>query len=103
VLLTDLNPAALETGLLPVLPRLAARHQILVAATADPRLAELTAGRADPAAVYAAAAAERAVSERARAAGQLASLGVEVIDAPPDRLASALADAYLALKSAGRL
>jgi uncharacterized protein (DUF58 family) len=103
VLLTDLNPAALETGLVPVLPRLATKHQILVAATADPRLAELTAGRADPAAVYAAAAAERAVAERARAAGQLASLGVDVIDAPPDRLAPALADAYLALKRAGRL
>lgn len=103
VLLTDLNPAALETGLLPVLPRLASRHQILVAATADPRLTELTAGRADPAAVYAAAAAERAVAERSRAAGQLARLGVEVIEAPPDRLAPALADAYLALKRAGRL
>jgi uncharacterized protein (DUF58 family) len=103
VLLTDLNPAALETGLLPVIPQLASRHQILVAATADPRLAELTAGRADPAAVYAAAAAERAVAERARAAGRLAGYGVEVIEAPPDRLAPALADAYLALKSAGRL
>jgi uncharacterized protein (DUF58 family) len=103
VLLTDLNPAALETGLLPVLPRLATRHQILIAATADPRLAELTAGRADSAAVYAAAAAERAVAERARAAGQLASLGIEVVEAPPDRLAPVLADAYLALKRAGRL
>jgi uncharacterized protein (DUF58 family) len=103
VLLTDLNPAAVETGLLPVIPHLASRHQILVAATADPRLAELTAGRADPAAVYAAAAAERAAAERARAAGQLASLGVGVIDAPPDRLAPALADAYLALKRGGRL
>ena len=103
VLLTDLNPAPLETGLLPLIPRLASRHQILVAATADPRLAELTAGRADPADVYAAAAAEHAVAERARAAGQLASLGVEVIEAPPDRLAPALADAYLALKRTGRL
>jgi uncharacterized protein (DUF58 family) len=103
VLLTDLNPAALETGLLPVIPRLASRHEILVASTADPRLAELTTGRADPAAVYAAAAAERAVAERARAAGQLASYGVEVIEAPPDRLAPALADAYLALKRGGRL
>jgi uncharacterized protein (DUF58 family) len=103
VLLTDLNPAALETGLLPVIPLLASRHQILVAATADPRLAELTAGRADPAAVYAAAAAERAVGERARATGQLASYGVEVIEAAPDRLAPALADAYLGLKRAGRL
>jgi uncharacterized protein (DUF58 family) len=103
VLLTDLNAHALETALLPVLPRLASRHQILVAATADPRLAELTAGRADPAAVYAAAAAEHAVANRARAASLLASYGVDVIDAPPDRLAPTLADAYLALKSAGRL
>jgi uncharacterized protein (DUF58 family) len=103
VLLTDLNPAALETGLMAVLPQLTSRHQILVAATADPRLSELTAGRADPAAIYAAAAAERAVSERARAASLLASHGVEVIEAPPDRIAPALADAYLALKRAGRL
>jgi len=103
VLLTDLNPAALETGLLPVLPQLASRHQIVVAAVADPRLAELTAGRGDAAAVYAAAAAERAAAERTRAAGLLARHGVDVIDAPPDRLAPALADAYLALKRAGRL
>jgi uncharacterized protein (DUF58 family) len=103
VLLTDLNPAALETGLLSVIPFLASRHQILVAAIADPRLAELTGGRADPAAVYAAAAAERAVAERARASSQLASYGVEVIEAAPDRLAPALADAYLGLKGAGRL
>jgi len=103
VLLTDLNPAALETGLLPVLPLLSSRHQILVAATTDPRLAELAAGRADPEAVYAAAAAEGAVAERARAAAKLASLGVEVIEAPPDTLAPVLADAYLARKSAGRL
>jgi len=103
VLLTDLNPAALGTGLLPLIPRLASRHQILIAATADPQLAELTAGRADPAAVYAAAAAERALAERARAASQLSSYGVDVVEAPPDRLPPALADAYLALKRGGRL
>jgi uncharacterized protein (DUF58 family) len=103
VLLTDLNAAALEIGLLPVLPQLARRHQILVAAVADPRLAELAAGRADAQGVYAAAAAERAVAERARAAGLLASHGVDIIDEPPDRIAPALADAYLALKRAGRL
>ncbi|MBO0824652.1 MAG: DUF58 domain-containing protein, partial [Actinobacteria bacterium] len=103
VLLTDLNPAALEAGLVPVLPQLASRHQILVAATTDPQLAELSAGRADAAAVYAAAAAERAVGERARTASLLASHGAVVIDAPPDRLAPALADGYLALKRAGRL
>ena len=33
----------------------------------------------------------------------LARRGVEVVDAPPDRLAPDLADRYLALKAAGRL
>jgi uncharacterized protein (DUF58 family) len=53
--------------------------------------------------VYQAAAAERASAERARVAALLVRRGVEVIDAPPDRLPSALADAYLTLKAAGRL
>jgi uncharacterized protein (DUF58 family) len=103
VLLTDLNSAALELGLLPRIGLLASRYQVLVAATADPRLAELASGRADPAAVYQAAAAERARAERARVAALLTRHGVDVIDAPPDRLPPALADAYLALKAAGRL
>jgi len=103
VLLTDLNPAALELGLLPRIPVLAARHQLLLAATADPRLAELASRRDEPAAAYQAAAAERARAERARMAAALARHGVEVVDAPPGQLPSALADAYLALKAAGRL
>jgi uncharacterized protein (DUF58 family) len=103
VLLTDLNPAALELGLLPRIGLLATRYRLLVAATADPRLAELAAGRDDPAAVYAAAAAQRAAADRARLAHVLARHGADVIDAPPDRLAAALADSYLTLKAAGRL
>jgi uncharacterized protein (DUF58 family) len=103
VLLTDLNPAALELGLLPRIGLLASRYRLLVAATADPRLAELTAGRDDPAAVYAAAAAQRAAADRARLADLLARHGADVIDAPPDRLAPALADRYLKLKGAGQL
>lgn len=103
VLLTDLNSAALELGLLPAIPLLASRHQLLVAATADPRLTELAAARSDPEAVYQAAAAERARAERASAAAMLSALGAGVVDASPDRLAPALADAYLGLKAAGRL
>jgi uncharacterized protein (DUF58 family) len=76
---------------------------VLVAATADPALTQLAAGRDDAAAVYSAAAAERALADRARAAALVATHGAEVIDAPPDRLAPALADSYLALKTAGRL
>lgn len=103
VLLTDLNSAALELGLLPRLGLLTSRYRLVVAATADPRLAELGSGRADAAAAYQAAAAERASAERARMAGVLTRAGVSVVDAPPDRLAPALADAYLSLKAAGRL
>lgn len=103
VLLTDLNSAALELGLLPRLALLVRRFQVVVAATADPRLAELASARGDAPAVYQAAAAERARAERARVAALLTRRGVEVIDAPPDRLPSALADAYLTLKAAGRL
>jgi uncharacterized protein (DUF58 family) len=103
VLLTDLNAAAIEAGLLPRMRLLASRHRVLVASVADPRLAEMAAGRGDAAAVYAAAAAERAQGERADVSALLRRRGVEVIDAPPERLPAALADAYLNLKAAGQL
>jgi uncharacterized protein (DUF58 family) len=103
VLLTDLNAAAIEEGLLPHVQLLTARHQVLLAAVADPRVAEMAAGRGDPAAIYAAAAAVAAQAERSRIAALLRRHGVEVVDAPPDRLPPALADAYLSLKAAGRL
>jgi uncharacterized protein (DUF58 family) len=103
VLLTDLNSAALELGLMPRIDLLASRYRLLVAATADPRLAELASARGAPTAVYQAAAAERARTERARVAALLTRRGVDVVDAPPGQLAPALADAYLTLKAAGRL
>lgn len=100
VLLTDLNPSV---TLLPEFRAVATRHQLLVGAVADPRTEELAAGRADAARVYAAAAASRSLSERIAASAALSRLGASVVDAPPERLPSALADAYLSLKSAGRL
>lgn len=103
ILVTDLNPAVIEEGLLPRLPALASRNLVMIAAVSDPRLAEMAAGRGDPASLYDAAAAEAALAGRARISALLRQLGVQVVDAPPDRLPSALADAYLALKSAGRL
>jgi uncharacterized protein (DUF58 family) len=103
VLLTDLNPAAVAEGLLPRLPLLAAKHEVVVAAVSDPALDEMAAGRADAAAVYGAAAAEQAIAARQRVAALLRHRGAHVVDAPPGRLPPALADAYLALKAAGRL
>ena len=103
VLLTDLNPAAITEGLLPRLPLLTARNQVLVAAVADPALQDMAAGRGDAASVYDAAAAEQARAGRQWISALLQRLGAQVVDAPPDRLPSTLADAYLELKAAGRL
>lgn len=103
VFLTDLNPSALDEGLLPGLQLLASRHRLVVGAVADPRLTELASGRGTAAAVYAAAAAERARSARSAASALLQRRGVQVVDASPDDLPAALADAYLSLKAAGRL
>ena len=100
VALTDLN---FSVDLLPELRALTARHELLVGSVADPRLAELADGRGDAASVYAAAAATRAVAQRSELAARLARFGATVVDAPPERLPSALADAYLALKGSGRL
>ena len=103
VLMTDLNASALNEGLMAVLPQLSARHQVLLAAVADPRVDRLAAGRADAAQVYDAAAAERARNDRRTIASRLRRHGVDVVDAPPEELAPALADHYLATKAGGRL
>ncbi|MFF2845396.1 DUF58 domain-containing protein [Streptomyces sp. NPDC058001] len=103
VLLTSLDAAPIEEGLLPVLGRLTQRHTVLVAAVADPHIEAMASARGNTDAVYEAAAAAQAQSERRRTAEQLTRHGVTVVDATPTNLAPALADAYLSLKAAGRL
>ena len=103
VLLTDLDAASLQEGLLPVLPALTDRHQVVVASVADHQLAEMARTRNDAETTFRAAAAERAGLERRAAARELEMLGVEVVDAAPHALPPALADTYLRLKAAGRL
>jgi uncharacterized protein (DUF58 family) len=103
VLFTDLVPAVVEEGLLPALTPVLRRHTVLLAALADPQVNELAGSRGDVSDIYAAAAAERALAERRRLAGLLRRRGVEVVDTPPAHFASAVSDAYLALKAAGRL
>ncbi|MGW4896929.1 DUF58 domain-containing protein [Kitasatospora sp. NPDC004240] len=103
VLLTGLDAAPAEDGLLPLLPLLTKRHEVVVASVADPHLDELAAGRGTVQAVYGAAAAEQTRADRRRTADRLTRHGVTVLDAPPAAIAPALADAYLALKAAGRL
>ncbi len=103
VLFTALDSAPVEDGLLPVLTSLTCRHTVVLAAVGDPRVAELAAGRGDTEAVYAAAAAECALSERRRVTALLRQRGVIVVDEPAAEFASRVADTYLSLKAAGRL
>ncbi|MFC7310475.1 DUF58 domain-containing protein [Streptomyces monticola] len=103
VLLTSLDAAPVEEGLLPVLSRLTKRHTVLVASVADPHIERMAKARGNTDAVYDASAAAQAQEERRRTADQLMRHGVTVVDAPPNELAPALADSYLALKAAGRL
>ena len=103
VLFTTLDAAPLEEGLLPVLSSLTSRHTVLLVSVGDPRVEEMAVGRGTVEAVYDAAAAARTRAERRRVTAVLRRRGVEVVDAPPERFAPAVADAYLAMKAAGRL
>ncbi len=103
VLFTELAPAVIEEGLLPALPALTARHTVLVAAVSDPRVAELSTGRGNVRAVYAAAAAEQTLLRRRQLTGMLRHRGVQVVDAPPATFAAAVTEIYLTLKSTGGL
>ena len=102
VLFSSLDTAA-DTGLLPAVKQLAGRHEVLVAAPSDPALGTLAATRDDVSDVYTAAAAEQAVLARSAVVAQLDASGVHVVSGSTDLFASRVADAYLDLKSAGRL
>jgi len=103
VLLTPLEPSAVEEGLLPVLPALTKHHRVVLASVKDPALDQLAAARGTIDEVYDAAAAEQAVRRRTHTAELLTKLGVDVVDADAGRLPPALADHYLMLKARGLL
>jgi uncharacterized protein (DUF58 family) len=113
VLLTSLDRAPFEEGLLPALPALTARHLVVVAAVREPdsRADAAATGTAaasapasdDAAGAYARAAQAKGAVDRAHVTAQLSRLGARVVDADPGTLAPRLADTYLDLKAAGRL
>ncbi|MGP3970765.1 DUF58 domain-containing protein [Streptomyces sp. 6N223] len=103
VLFTTLDAAPVESGLLPILPQLTHRHTVLVASVADPRIAEMAGTRGTIPGVYEAAAAAQHEAERHRTAARLRKLGATIVEAAPADLPPAVADAYLALKTAGKL
>lgn len=103
VLLTPLEPAAIEEGLLPVLEALTRKHLVLLASVRDPGLPDLANDVADAPATYRAAAVEQALGRRERTASVLRRLGVHVLDESPDDLPHRLCTGYLALKDRGLL
>ncbi|RNL81034.1 DUF58 domain-containing protein [Nocardioides marmorisolisilvae] len=103
VLLTPLEPSAIEHGLLPLVGHLSARHRVVLASVRDPELTRLAADREDLTSTYQAAAAEQTIARRQRTAALLEALHVDVLDESADQLPVVLADHYLSLKARGVL
>ena len=104
VLITDLVEQAVGESLLPALPVISRSHLLLVGAIQDPQVrAWADAPVTDADSAYRQAAAARTLRSRARAAARLRAAGAIVVDAPPERLAAMLGDAYLEMKASGRL
>ncbi|HXR45330.1 MAG TPA: DUF58 domain-containing protein [Pseudolysinimonas sp.] len=103
LLLTSADTPGSSRGLLAMLPQLTRQHTVVVASVTDPDVLAAAAQRRDRTEVYRAAAAERALLDGRRVAAALRQSGAEVVTAAPQDLPPAVADAYLALKAAGRL
>jgi uncharacterized protein (DUF58 family) len=104
VLLTDLVGPVVEEALMPALGILVRHHVVVVGSVADPEVGEWSAGAVHEAAdAYRRVAAIGTVERRTAIGARLAGAGITVVDQPPGRLAPSLADAYLRVKSTGRL
>ena len=101
VLLTAHDDPEAARGFLASLPAVAARSRLLVATATDGPGEEPE--RTDAAAVYAAAAIERARHDADRVRAAVVRAGGDAIAASADDLPPLVADRYLALKAAGRL
>ena len=84
--------------------RLVSRHLVIFVTMADEEL-ESMAGAApdDMQALAMAVTADALLRQRALVTGRLRQLGVDVIEAPHDRIGTRLIDAYLSVKRAGAL
>lgn len=103
VLVTPLDSAAIEEGLIPILPVLTHRHVVLIASVADPELTEIAQQRATAEEAFLAASAEAQKLRNHKMIQLLNRYGAEVVEAPPEDLPMAVGDTYLRLKAAGRL
>lgn len=104
VILTGMDGAAgVDPVMLRSLSALAQRHTVVLASATDPALEGLRRQGRDAETVYVAAAADKELADIEAVGQRLRRSGVEVVEAPDQLLAPALADAYLDLKAAGRL
>jgi uncharacterized protein (DUF58 family) len=104
VVLTEITDERAMEPLMVALPALRARHLVVLGAIQDPDVVALARSNPEDAqGAYAKAAAAESLAMRDRAAARLRGIGVAVEDRRPGELASAVADRYLAIKSAGRL
>ena len=103
VLVTPLDSAAIEEGLIPILPVLTQRHVVLIAAVADPELDAMAQARETSDEAFIAASAEAQKLRNRHMVQLLNRYGAEVVEAQPDELPMVVGDTYLRLKAAGRL
>lgn len=104
IVFTDLLEGTAARPLLEALPILVRRHAVAVASSIDPELEDLlVASPHDRTDVYRTAVALDVGHARLRVVAELRRRGVDVIEAPPDRLASACVRAYLRAKARARV
>lgn len=104
VVFTDLVDPAAGRTLVEALPVLARRHAVVVASCRDGDLDTAVAGPVDDAAgVLRAAAAADLVAGQRRTAARLRAVGVDVVEADPERLGPAVCAAYGRLKRLARV
>lgn len=102
VLVTALDPAPLEEGLMPVLNQLTSRHRVVLASVATDDDAGTDSVPSDQDGFDLAARA-RASLDREAMTTVLRGSDVTVVDSGASQLAPQLADTYLMLKATGRL
>ena len=103
VVISALDGSGGDAAMIRTLTTLARDHTVVLASALDPELEELRAARDNTDSVYVAASAEKDLVELDAVRRRLRRGGVEVVAAPDQSLAPALADCYLDLKAAGRL
>jgi uncharacterized protein (DUF58 family) len=104
VFFTDVMDARTARTLVSYASRAAQRHVlILVAIQNEALLAAARPADGGALALYRSAAAEELVREREEALARMRHAGVSVIDVPPSRMAAAVINRYLEIKSRGAL